>query len=164
MAEGSGMQQQTSSERNGFRQPRAKPPFVLNHHQMLKEIRNNLKHLRRESENISDAKEGDSKPNLYHNTSPSQNLPPSHANQHIKQPRLAQRNTFGEPRRGMEAMQGNRTYDESGYSSSSSECSSLSANDLNGGVQQFGNMPSYYNEVWLLLFFATNIPQFVCQT
>lgn len=171
MAEGSGFQP-TSSGRNAFRQPRANPPFVLNHHQMLKEIRDNLKHLRRESENISDAKEPDSKSISYHNTTSSQNLPPPHVNQHMKQSRLPQRNTFGEARRGLEAMQGNRTYDESGYSSSSSECSSLSANDLNVGVQQFGNMPSFYNEVRFFYCFPftdtassffKNILHFVCQ-
>lgn len=141
-----------ASNNIGVSQPRANLPFVLNHHQMLKEIRDNLKHLRREPETQakSDGKETDAKSISYPNTS-TPNLPTSHTQRAKPRRFQASRNGVGEGRRGLEPVQGNRNYDESGYSSSSSECSSLSANDLNGGQQFMGNMP-LYNEVCLLSF------------
>ena len=101
---------------------------------MLKEIRDNLKHLRREPENPNEAKQNSSNTQVVYRG----NIPNSQhiSNQHIShqhQGRFAQQNNFVDPiRNHHEQIQGNRNYDESGYSSSSSECSSQSTNDFNG--------------------------------
>jgi hypothetical protein len=115
------------------RSNRGNAPVVFNHNLMLKEIRDNLKHLRREPENPNETQtaNGPSTQVTYrgNNISNSQN-------QHVTnnhQARFSHRNNFVEQQRGHhEHLQSNRNYDESGYSSSSSECSSQSANDFNG--------------------------------
>jgi hypothetical protein len=107
-------------------------PAAFNHNLMLKEIRDNLKHLRREPENANDeVKQNSGTQVVYHG-----NISNSH-NHHVnhQQARFPhhQRNHFGDPSRvNNEQIPGNRNYDESGYSSSSSECSSQSMNDFNG--------------------------------
>ena len=125
------------ADRSG-RTTRVNTPMVFNHNQMLKEIRDNLKHLRREPENEEIPHERTQVVYRGSNiTNPQQH---QHVNNH--QIRFStQRNNFVEPSRGHhEHMPGqvNRTYDESGYSSSSSECSSQSANDFN--AQRVGNV------------------------
>lgn len=143
------------ADRSG-RTNRVNTPVVFNHNQMLKEIRDNLKHLRRERENEGQQNGGTQV--VYHggNTNSQQH---QHVNNH--QVRFsAQRNNFAEPpsRGHHEHMpgQGNRTYDESGYSSSSSECSSQSANDFNG-QQLVGNV-----EVSEILLLFSLYKTYVC--
>lgn len=125
------------------RHTRVNTPLVFNHNLMLKEIRDNLKHLRREPENGSEVNTASvvtPMPYDHISQSTSQNQRISNNQARFFTPR----NNFPEPNRGYPERNGqaSRNYDESGYSSSSSECSSQSANDFNG--QPFvGAMPSY---------------------
>ena len=128
-------------DERGTRTTRVDTPVVYNHNQMLKEIRNSLKHLRREPENPSETKSNGGAQVIYRGnniTNSQHRVLHVHTNHHGQF--NAQRNNFVDPsRQHHEQAQGNRNYDESGYSSSSSECSSQSANDF-GGQQFGGNM------------------------
>ena len=118
------------------RQGRVDTPVVFNHNLMLKDIRSSLKHLRREPENTNETQQPNGVAHVTYRGNNITNSQNHHVNNH--QARFSQRNHFVEPNRGRHEhnIQGNRNYDESGYSSSSSECSSQSANDFNG--QQYG--------------------------
>lgn len=109
---------------------RVNRPLVFNHNLMLREIRDNLKHLRREPENINEVQ-----PHHVGNQAiyRSNNLNPSPQNQRMNGRYSTQRNNLVDQNRGRhEHANLQPNYDESGYSSSSSECSMQGANDLNG--------------------------------
>lgn len=107
---------------NDNSQARVSTPIVYNHNLMLKEIRDNLKHLRRE---------GDNQVNRTQVVYNGGNVNTNAQNQHVStnHTRFVQRNNFSEPRGHPEQ---NLLQVESGYSSSSSECSTQGANDFNG--------------------------------